>query len=84
MTLAQAWERAFQSFLLFIGTGLIWLGLIEPRLPSRQLSVTAMTAVAVVLAAGWFYLGFRQARRQKLAVQAKTEEAAAQYEDEVG
>ncbi len=84
MSLSEVWERAFQSFELFVGVGVIWLGLIEPRFPSRQVSVVAMIVVAVTVAVAWFVLGIRRARRQRAAILSQMEAAATQYEDEVG
>lgn len=84
MSLSEVWERAFQSFELFVGVGVIWLGLIEPRLPSRQVSVAAMIIVAVTVAVAWFVLGIRRARRRRATMLAQMEAAAVEYEDEVG
>ncbi len=84
MNFAQVWDLGFASFEVFVGVGLIWLGFLEPLFPSRTLSVQLMTLVAVLAAAGWFYRGWRNARRERLAAQALWDAAAAMYEDEVG
>lgn len=84
MSLSDIWERLFQSFELFVGIGVIWLGLIEPRLPSRQFSVAAMILVAATVAIAWFILGIRRSRHQRARMLAQMEAAATQYEDEVG
>jgi hypothetical protein len=87
MTFAQIWDLAFTAFEIFVGVGIIWLLFIEPRLPSRELSVPLMIVVAILTAAASSYRGWRKARRDWLATQKQLEEveaAAIQYESEVG
>ena len=84
MTIAQIWDQLFASFIIFVGVGLVWLGLIEPRLPSKRLSVTLMIVVAVATAGARFYFGCRKVRQKTRAAEAEVEAAYARYEEEVG
>ena len=84
MTLAQIWDLFFQSFIVFVGVGLIWLGLIERQIPSRTLSVTLMIVVAVAAAVVRFILGWQKAHRDWLSAQAQIEAASTHYNGEVG
>ena len=86
LTLPILWEISFSSFQMFVGVGIIWLLFIEPRFPSRGLSVAVMTVVALVAAALNFYLGMSQVRRQWDAAQkaiSESESAAFEYEGEI-
>jgi sensor domain CHASE-containing protein len=57
---------------------------IEPRIPSRELSVTLMIIAALVTAVAWFCRGVLRSRRERLMAQAQIEAAEARYEDEIG
>ncbi len=86
LTFAIIWDLSFTSFQMFVGVGIIWLLFIEPRIPSRGLSVTLMIIVAIAAAALNFYLGLRKIRREWLAVQkqiSESETAAVEYEGEI-
>jgi len=84
MTFAQIWNHFFYSFIVFVSVGLVWLGLIEPRLPSRRLSVTLMIIVAVAAAGVRFYYGCRSDLKQRRTAEAEIEAAYARDEEEVG
>jgi hypothetical protein len=86
LTFAIIWDLSFSSFQIFVGIGIIWLLFIEPRIPSRSLSVTLMIMVAIVAAVLNFYLGLRKIRREWLAAQkqiSESEAAAVEYEGEI-
>jgi hypothetical protein len=71
---------------MFVGVGIIWLLFIEPRIPSRGLSVTLMIIVAIAAAALNFYLGLGKIRREWLAAQtqiSESETAVVEYEGEI-
>jgi hypothetical protein len=71
---------------MFVGVGIIWLLFIEPRIPSRGLSVTLMIVVASVAAVLNFYSGLRKIRRGWFAAQkqiSESEATAIQYEGEI-
>jgi hypothetical protein len=81
MTLAQIWDALFSSFTVFVGVGLLWLGLIERRIPSRSLSVSLMIIVAIAAAGVRFWLAWRKAHRDWIDAQAQIEAADAQFEE---
>ena len=86
LTFPVIWDLSFSSFQMFVGVGIIWLLFIEPRIPSRGLSVTLMIIVAIAAAALNFYLGLRKIRREWLAAQkqiSESEATAIQYEGEI-
>ena len=86
LTFPIIWDLSFSSFEMFVGVGIIWLLFIEPRIPSRSLSVTLMIIVAIAAATLNFYLGFRKIRREWLAAQkqiGEIEAAAVEYEGEI-
>lgn len=86
LTFTIIWDLSFTSFQMFVGVGIIWLLFIEPRIPSRGLSVTLMIIVAIAAAALNFYLGLRKIRREWLAAQkqiSESEAAAVEYEGEI-
>jgi len=86
LTFPVIWDLSFSSFQMFVGVGIIWLLFIEPRIPSRGLSVTLMIIVAIATAALNFYLGLRNIRREWLAAQkqiSESEAAAVEYEGEI-
>ena len=86
LTFPIIWDLAFSSFQMFVGVGIIWLIFIEPRIPSRSLSVTLMIIVAIAAAAVNFYLGLRKVRLEWLAAQkqiSEIEAAAVEYEGEI-
>ncbi len=84
MGFGEIWNLGFSSFEVFVGVGLIWLLIIETRIPDRGLSVVLMVVVAAAAAVAFFYRGWRKAKRRLLAAQAQMEAADAQYEDEIG
>jgi hypothetical protein len=86
LTFAVIWDLSFSSFQMFVGVGIVWLLFIEPRIPSRSLSVTVMIIVAIVAAALNFYSGLSKVRREWLAAQkqiGESEAAAVEYEGEI-
>ena len=86
LTFPIIWDLSFSSFQMFVGVGIIWLLFIEPRIPSRGLSVTLMIIVASAAAALNFNVGLRKIRREWLAAQkqiSESEAAAVQYEGEI-
>jgi hypothetical protein len=86
LTFPVIWDLSFASFQMFVGVGIIWLIFIEPRIPSRSLSVTLMIIVAIAAATLNFYMGLRKIRREWLAVQkqiSESEAAAVEYEGEI-
>lgn len=86
LTFPIIWDLSFSSFEIFVGIGIIWLLFIEPRIPSRSLSVTLMIIVAIVAAVLNFYLGLRKIRLEWLAAQkqiSESEAAAVEYEGEI-
>lgn len=86
LTFPIIWDLSFSSFQMFVGVGIVWLLFIEPRIPSRSLSVAVMIIVAVVAAVLNFYLGLRKIRREWLAAQkqiSESEAAAVKYEGEI-
>lgn len=64
MSFWTIWDLAFNALVIFVGIGLIWMGLIERFIPSQQVSTSAMIVVAVVGAIVRFMLGYRSARRK--------------------
>ena len=86
LTFPVIWDLSFSSFQMFVGVGIIWLIFVEPRIPSRSLSVTLMIIVAIAAATLNFYLGFHKIRREWLAGQkqiSEIEAAAVEYEGEI-
>jgi len=86
LTFPVIWDLSFSSFQMFVGVGIIWLIFIEPRIPSRSLSVTLMIIVAIAAATLNFFLGLRKIRREWLAAQkqiSEIEAAAVEYEGEI-
>jgi hypothetical protein len=86
LTFPVIWDLSFSSFQMFVGVGIIWLLFIEPRIPSRGLSVTLMIIVAIAAAALNFYTGLRKIRREWLTAQkqiSESETAAVEYEGEI-
>jgi len=86
LTFPVIWDLCFSSFQMFVGVGIIWLIFIEPRIPSRSLSVTLMIIVAIAATTLNFFLGFRKVRREWLAGQkliSDIEAAAVEYEGEI-
>ena len=86
LTFPIIWDLSFSSFEMFIGVGIIWMLFIEPRIPSRSLSVTLMIIVAIAAAALNFYLGLSKVRREWLTAQKQitaSESAAVEYEGEI-
>ena len=86
LTFPIIWDLSFSSFQMFVGVGIIWLLFIEPRIPSRGLSVALMIIVAIVAAVLNFNLGLRKIRREWLAAQkqiSESEAAAVEYEGEI-
>ena len=86
LTFPVIWDLSFSSFQMFVGVGIIWLLFIEPRIPSRSLSVTLMIIVAIAAAALNFCSGLRKIRREWLTAQkqiSESETAAVEYEGEI-
>lgn len=86
LTFPVIWDLSFSSFQMFVGVGIIWLLFIEPRIPSRSLSVTLMIIVAIAAAALNFYSGLHKIRREWFAAQkqiSESETAAVEYEGEI-
>jgi len=84
MTIAQIWNQFFASFIVFVSVGLVWLGLIEPRLPSRRVSVILMIIFATAAAGVRFYYGCRSDLQQRRTAEAEIDAAYARDEEEVG
>jgi ABC-type siderophore export system fused ATPase/permease subunit len=86
LTFPIIWDISFSSFQMFVGVGIIWMLFIEPRIPSRSLSVTLMVIVAVAAAALNFYVGVSKVRREWQVAQEQitaSESAAVEYEGEI-
>ena len=86
LTFPIIWDLSFSSFQMFVGVGIIWMLFIEPRIPSRSLSVTLMIIVAIAAAALNFYVGLSKVRREWLGAQKQitaSESAAVEYEGEI-
>jgi len=86
LTFPIIWDLSFSSFQMFVGVGIIWMLFIEPRIPSRSLSVTLMIIVAIAAAALNFYVGLSKVRREWLTAQKQitaSESAAVEYEGEI-
>lgn len=86
LTFPIIWDLSFSSFEMFVGVGIIWMLFIEPRIPSRSLSVTLMIIVAIAAAALNFYVGLSKVRREWQAAQKQitaSESAAVEYEGEI-
>ena len=86
LTFATIWDLSFSSFQMFVGVGIVWLLFIEPRIPSRSLSVALMIIVALAAAGLNFYWGLRKFRLTWLAAQkqiSEIESAAVEYEGEI-
>ena len=86
LTFPIIWDLSFSSFQMFVGVGIIWMLFIEPRIPSRSLSVTLMIIVAIGAAALNFYVGLSKVRREWLTAQKQitaSESAAVEYEGEI-
>jgi hypothetical protein len=86
LTFPIIWDLSFSSFQMFVGVGIIWLLFIEPRIPSRGLSVALMIIVAIVATVLNFYSGLSKIRREWLAAQkqiSESEAAAVEYEGEI-
>ena len=86
LTFPIIWDLSFSSFQMFVGVGIIWMLFIERSIPSRSLSVTLMTIVAIVAAALNFYVGLSKVRREWLTAQKQitaSESAAVEYEGEI-
>jgi len=64
MSFWTIWDLGFNALVIFVGVGLIWMGLIEPRLSSQQSSTTIMIILAVAAAVARFTLGYRNAKRK--------------------
>ena len=86
MTFPIVWDLSFSSFQMLVGVGIIWMLFIEPRIPSRSISVTLMIIVAIAAAALNFYVGLSKVRRVWQAAQEQitaSESAAVEYEGEI-
>jgi len=82
MGLAYIWDQFFKAFMIFVGTGIVWLRFIEPLFSDRKLSVTLMIITAVVLSVGNFTRGLIQINKRNKAAQAIIEADNAKYEEE--
>ncbi|MCL4488705.1 MAG: hypothetical protein M1570_11320 [Chloroflexi bacterium] len=84
MTLSQLWDLCFTCFEVFIGVGVLWMWLVEPRLPALDLSFPVMTALAVLGAGVFFVRGWRQAKLARELAQRQIDAATARFEEEIG
>jgi hypothetical protein len=84
MGFAQLWDLSFTAFEVFIGVGILWMMFVEPRLPSRDMSVPLMTGLALLVAAAVWVVGWRKAQRTRIEGQKQIDAATAHYEEEVG
>jgi hypothetical protein len=81
MGLADIWDQFFKSFMIFVGTGIIWLRFLEPLFADVSLSSRLMIITAVVLSVGKFVTGLMQIKKQNKAAQALIEATYAQHEE---
>ena len=70
MSFSQGWDAGFRAVMIYVGIIFVWLGLIEPRLPSQAASVIAMNVVAVVAAAAFFLRARSRARSERARAEA--------------
>jgi hypothetical protein len=62
MPLADVWDRFFWSVIITIFVGLVWLKFLDPVLPC----VGPGLMVAALVGGAYFYLGWRDLKRQSL------------------
>jgi hypothetical protein len=64
MDLGEAWDLMFRSFLVFIFMGILWLKFVDPIIPCLF-----GFPVPLLCAAGYFYWGWRKAKKAWLQEQ---------------